>query len=129
MTVNHAHYIPENLDPKVLALINDPHARITEPLFEGQGCSKQVGSDCYGYYITKIVDPKFIGLVHADEVMHSDWTEGSEDCSMPANKTPSIWLKKFRGKWYEASAEGQRFNGRHFRIGFNGAYAYRDPSF
>lgn len=123
-STNHSHYYPSNLPESIRNM-----TRYFGPVFEGQGCSKRSGSDAYGLYITKIVSPKFIGLVQAHTVLHhNNWTGGEVDCSMPADKNPTLWLKQYGKCWYQADVSGHRIPGAKYPISFNGAYAYRDPS-
>lgn len=68
----------------------------------GLGASKQVGSDCYGYYIS-FVDPKTktIGLYTPKHWFKRDWTEGHmEHDPFDPKAKPEFWLQAYRGKWY-----------------------------
>ena len=49
MKENHPHYNLDKLDSELQKLAAEN--KLTGPCFVGQGLSKQVGSDCYGYYI------------------------------------------------------------------------------
>lgn len=129
-TINHPHYNLEDQTQEIQCLANSH--KLTEPLFVGQGCSQSVGSDCYGRYITakKQIGKKTIfGLVDADTTMHGHWTEGDMDCSMPEDKTPERWITKYGKSWYFCFEDGTRILGFKCTYRFNGAYAYRDPSF
>lgn len=129
-SVNHPHYNLSDQSEEIQELAE--LRKLTEPMFIGQGCTKSVGSDSYGAYITakkRIGKKTIFGLVRADMVMHGDWTEGTEDCSMPKNTIPSKWITKYGKQWYYCDANGKRFPGAKCEYRFNGAYAYRDPNF
>jgi len=111
------------------------NGKLTGPEFIGQGCSEGVGSDCYGYYITWISeDRKTIGLVCADTSFEKDWTDGTQVCKMPERRLTDEWAVKYGKKWYHASFDTNimrpvRMKGAKWRLRFNGAFSYRDPSF
>lgn len=136
MSEHHSHYFPEDLDPKILAEAKAGH--LHGPMFVGQGWCKSVGSDTYGGYVVSIDithDRKpLIGLVSAHSEMAGHWTEGSMNCSMPESRDPDVYIT-VRGKWPDGSPKwwfcnkyGVRSNEK-CRYSWNGAYAYRDPSF
>lgn len=131
-TINHSHYNLEDQTQEIQDLAKA--GKLTGPMFIGQGCTQSVGSDCYGAYITakKQIGKKTIfGLVQADVVMHGHWSEGDQDCSMPEGRRalPSQWITKYGKNWYYCDTNGKRFPGDKCKYRFNGAYAYRDPSF
>lgn len=103
------------------------------PCFIGQGASYSVGSDCYGYYVTSLKKSEsgklVAGLVEAKERYKTTWEDGTMDCSMPDDKTPTKWVTKFRGKWWFCNSAGERYLGSKCTFKWNGAYGYRDPSF
>lgn len=112
---------------------------LTGPMFVGQGLSKRVGSDCYGYFITaeKKVGKKTIwGLTSADDEFVTSWTEGTMKCKWPGFGKADMWIAPYgkdkrtgRTKWWECDENGRRFKGRHARFDWTGSYSYRDPSF
>lgn len=105
------------------------------PCFIGQGWSHQVGSDCYGGYVTfigKNSDGKpYYGLVSADSQFDKCWEDGHQTCVMPEDRTPEEYIVKFRGSWWKCDKNGDRYLGSHNKVHYswNGAVAYQDPSF
>ena len=112
--------------------------------FDGKVRCANYDAGGYGYYIvaTKQIGNKTIyGITGANAIMHGDWTEGDMDCSINIDTAkPTQWIIA-RGKihrygktidapqyWY-CDANGVRFPGRKASFGWNGAYAYQDPSF
>lgn len=131
-SVNHPHYNLSHQTKEIQDLANSK--KLNEPMFIGQGCTKYVGSDRYGAYITakrQLGKKVIFGLVQADTVMHGDWTDGTKDCSMPSgrNALPSKWIIKYGKQWYYCDVYGKRFPGAKCEYNFNGAYAFRDPNF
>lgn len=100
-------------------------------LFVGQGLAESVGSDCYGYYISKVFNEKFIAIVRATCSFIYGWADGSMNCSRPENwqdESRWIFLKKYGKSWYFADTTGKRFR-KATGFSFAGANAYQDPSF
>lgn len=138
-SVNIPHYNVETLSPSTQKMVKE--GKLLGPEFVGQGCTHGCGSDRYGYYILEIKTTAkgkpLIGLAQAKTVMHGEWTEGTEDCSIDlATAKPTAWITPFgnnvrtgRPQWYFCDKDGNRFKGEKCHYGFNGAYAYRDPSF
>ena len=137
------HYFPEGRDD--LKLIAKANA-FTGPVFVGQGLSKRVGSDEYGYYIVSIEKAKngkpIVGIVDADSKFTTSCTEGSMTCCLPNGKTKpeecaatqwitisGKWKKTGAPKWWYCDRNGKKFNGRHASFGWNGAHEYQNPSF
>ena len=142
MSVNNPHYLVDQQSAEIQQLVATN--QLKGPMFVGQGLSQPVGSDCYGYYIVatkKIGNKTIFGITGANAIMHSDWTAGDMDCSINIDTAkPTQWIIA-RGKihrygktidapqyWY-CDANGVRFPGRKASFGWNGAYAYQDPSF
>lgn len=130
------HCFPKDREAE-LKIIAEAHG-FNGPVFEGQGISKRVGSDCYGYYITSLKKKgkkTVAGIVPADDKFITSWTDGSMECSMPKSKKPSEWicnsgkLKDGSPKWWYCDKNGKKFNGKKAGFSFNGAISYRDPSF
>ena len=124
------HYdIPKELEAEVAA------RKLEGPCFIGQGWSHQVGSDCYGGYVTFIgtnADGKpYYGLVGADSHFEKCWEDGHQTCVMPKDKTPEEYVVQFRGRWWKCNDKGDRYLGSHMKVSYswNGAFAYQDPSF
>lgn len=95
----------------------------------GLGASKQVGSDCYGYYIS-FVDPKTktIGLYTPKHWFKNDWTDGSMEVEpYRENTPPTLFLQAFRGRWYKLDRLGNRECKYSVCIGH--CAFYMDPSF
>ena len=109
--------------------------KLEGPCFIGQGWSHQVGSDCYGGYVTFIgknsAGKLYYGLVNADSHYDKCWEDGGQTCVMPKDMTPDTYVIKFRNWWWKCDQNGNRCMGNHNRICYcwNGAYAYQDPSF
>ena len=139
---HHSHYnldtLPADLHDAVMK------AELKGPAFIGQGLTTRVGSDSYGSYIVakRMVGRKTIwGIAYAKSVMRGHWTEGDMDCSIDlATAQPTKWIVargtwRRRGKdtgitkWWFCDENGKRFPGSVAKFGWNGAYAYRDPSF
>lgn len=137
MSENHPHYNVESLSNELKTLVNEH--KLTGPRFVGQGLSKRVGSDSYGYYICSIAMAKnkkpVYGICSASTKMHGTWEEGDEDCTMPENAVPSSWITTYGKtktglpKWWYCNSNGVRYTGEHASFSWNGAYAYKDPSF
>ena len=137
MSENHPHYNVETLSDELKALVNE--RKLTGPEFIGQGLSKRVGSDTYGYYICSIAMGKnkkpICGICSAVTKFHGTWAEGDEDCTMPGNAVPSIWrttygkTKSGLPKWWQCDSNGIRRAGARVSFSWNGAYSYKDPSF
>lgn len=138
-SVNHNHYNVDNLPVEIQTLVNTD--RIVEPTFVGQGCRESVGSDLYGFYIITMSTLKngkpLIGIAQAKTVMHSDFADGSEDCSIDMNTAkPDRWVTT-RGfdprtccpQWWYCDENGVRFKQQKSKLSWNGAYAWRSPSF
>lgn len=141
------HYFPSDRKAE-LEMIAEANG-FTGPSFIGQGLTRSVGSDSYGHYIVemKTVGKKpVIGIVGAASRFIKDWTDGSEVCSLPNDADdpkmckPTEWittygkLKDGSPKWWYCDANGNRKNpsGWHrgkAHFGWNGASAYRNPSF
>lgn len=124
------HYdIPKALEAEAKAY------KLTGPCFIGQGWSEQVGSDCYGGYVTFIgtnaEGKPFYGLVSADTEFTKCWEDGSQTCTMPKDRTPEMYVVQFRGNWWKCNDKGERYLGSHMKVRYswNGAHSYRDPSF
>lgn len=106
------------------------------PYFVGQGLTRRVGSDSYGYYIVEISeDRKTVGLVPSDSFFANDWTGGAMVNQMPESfSLPDIeWITYWRNKWWRAEfnhqGELKRIPGAKACYSWNGAYDYLDPSF
>ncbi len=137
MSENIAHYNLDTIPAGIKELAET--RKLVGPTFVGQGLSRRVGSDCYGSYIvaSKKIGKKTIwGIASAKQIMHSDWTEGSEDCSIDmATAQPGCWITAYgkgiagHPKWWLCDENGKRYNGARAYYSWNGAYAYRDPSF
>lgn len=131
MTTNIKHYNTESLSPELQKQVEDE--KLAGPCFIGQGLSKRVGSDCYGYYVvaSKKVGSKTIwGIARANQVMHGDWTEGDMDCSIDmSNAEPYAWITKYGKRWYFCDANGKRYAGEKCFYHWNGAFGYQDPNF
>ena len=140
------HYIPEDLDCKIGDLMQNN--KLTGPAFVGQGCSKFVGSDCYGLFIVRLEKTKtgkpLVGLVNADSKFETCWEDGNMTCALPHGETdpkkcePDFWITTYgtwkrskRSKWYKCDSTGKRFPGRWNAVsfGWNGAFGYQDSSF
>ena len=112
---------------------------LTGPAFIGQGLSKQVGSDCYGYFITaekKIGNKTIWGITSSDDSYVTSWTEGTMKCNWPGFGRADTWITSWGKdkrtglpKWWECDENGKRFNGRRVQYGWRGCHSYRDPSF
>lgn len=140
---HHSHYFPKE-NAEELKMVAEASG-FTGPSFVGQGLSKSVGSDCYGYYIVSLKKLRngktLVGICSAKTQMHSTWEEGSEDCALPGDgDDPSevkadCWIinsgknKNGSPKWYYCNELGKKFNGQHAYFRWNGSSAYRDPSF
>lgn len=113
--------------------------KLTGPTFIGQGLSIQVGSDCYCQYIVEkkvLPNKKTIwGIAHGKSHYKSDWTDGIEICDGPTSWRADFWImswgrtKSGSPKWWQCNENGKRMNGRRYVGRFDGAYAYRNPSF
>lgn len=57
MSTNIRHYKLDEIDPELRKLAEA--GKLTGPCFIGQGLSKQIGSDCYGRYITSEIKTEF----------------------------------------------------------------------
>lgn len=143
------HYFPKD-DDGTLKLAAESHS-FTGPVFVGQGLTRGVGSDAYGFYIVSIEKAKngkpIIGIVSAASEFITSWTDGSEVCSLPNGATDPAkckadqWITTYgkyketgAPKWWYCDKNGNRKNpsGWHrgkAHFGWNGASAYRDPSF
>lgn len=112
---------------------------LTGPQFVGQGLSKQVGSDCYGYFITaekKIGDKTIWGITSSDDSYVTSWTDGTMKCDWPGFGKADIWITSWGKdkrtglpKWWECDENGKRFKGRRVYYSWRGCCSYRDPSF
>ena len=133
MKQNVRHYNLEKLDSELQKLA--ARNKLVGPCFVGQGLSKRDGSDCYGYYIVSgkwlVKNSRFVwGIASANQVMHSDWTEGTMDCSIDIDTAqPTSWITSYGKSWYFCDANGKRFNGMKCCFRWNGAYAFQDPNF
>ena len=138
------HYFPEDRREE-LTVIADANA-FTGPAFVGQGLTKSVGSDSYGYFVVSIEKARsgkpIVGIVDADQKMIGSWEEGDEDCTLPGNASdPSKvnatawitisgkWKRTGAPKWWVCDRNGKKFNGKHACFSWNGAHGYLDPSF
>lgn len=121
-------------------LLDGPQPARTGPEFLGQGWTHRVGSDSYGGYVVEIKElpngKTIYGLANADSVMETTWEEGTMTCTMPKGAIATSWViaygkhkKTGLPKWWFCDANGARCLGRHCGFSWNGAYAYRDPSF
>lgn len=118
--------------------------KLNGPSFIGQGGSRSVGSDCYGYYI---VDKKVLpngktiwGYSSAKSRFEVSWTDGSQVCDGPTSWKPEHWMIA-RGKvrrygktfdvpqWWNCDENGKRIPRAKCNISWTGACAYQDPSF
>ena len=135
---NYDHYNLDKQEPFIQQLANEN--KLTQPCFIGQGCTKCVGSDRYGYYIVtkKHVGRKVIwGIANANSVFGPEgWTAGSMYCSIDMSTAqPQRWIvawgrtKAGAPKWWFCDENGKRCHGALCRYDWNGAYAYQDPSF
>ena len=135
---NYSHYNLDKQEPFIQQLANED--KLTQPCFIGQGCTKRIGSDCYGYYIVakKHVGRKVIwGIANANSVFGpGGWTDGNMYCSIDMSTAqPQHWIvawgrtKTGEPKWWFCDENGKRCHGALCRYGWNGAYAYQDPSF
>lgn len=131
------HYCPEEMNECEQLLLGKAH--LTGPTFVGQGLTKRCGSDSYGMFIVakKVVGKKTIwGIAAANSEMIRDWTDGEMSCVLDIKHTePQFWImpwgktKTGACKWWKCDAEGKRFKGERFSCSWDGAFAYRDPSF
>jgi len=138
------HYFLENQSEEIRQKAEK--REFTGPEFVGQGCTQQVGSDSYGYFVIEIIKPgRLAGLVRADSAFIGSWTEGSMTSKLPADavfKTMASepagphsefdYIGRYGKNWYWCDViDGKirRRRGSHARLSFNGAYSYRDPSF
>jgi len=110
--------------------------KLKGPKFIGQGATRSIGSDCYGYYVSYISeDKKTCSLKPADAAFTKCWEDGNQTCTMPAKTNPDslVWLKLYGGSWYAAKplpdGSVQRLKGCKCHFSWNGAYGYQDPSF
>ncbi len=137
-SVNIPHYNVESLCKATQELANK--GDLEGPEFIGQGCTHGCGSDRYGYYIIEIKttakSKPLVGLARANTVMHGEWTEGTEDCSIDMETAKvTEWITPYgnnrygRPQWYFCDKDGNRFKGTKCNYGFNGAYAFSDASF
>ena len=138
------HYFLEN-QPEGVQKRAKEH-RLSGPEFVGQGCTHNVRSDSYGYYVVEIVKPgRVVALVVAECEWAKSWMEGRMTCSMPTDlllkhavsgmKTSSCfeYMVRYGRSWYW----GERTPGGEIKrmprdkacLSWNGAYSYRDPSF
>lgn len=111
---------------------------LTGPTFVGQGISRSVGSDCYGYFITaekKIGNKTIWGLTSSDDSYIKNCEDGTMKCGWPGLNRVDMWITSYgkdkrtgRPKWWECDENGKRFNGRRMLFSWKGAYSYRDPS-
>ena len=138
------HYFLENQveDVRKRAL----ERKLTGPEFVGQGCTRRVGSDSYGYYVAEILKPgKLVALIMADDEYVTSWMDGDMTCTMPTDKlvknaaagpngpNPYFdYIMRYGKSWYRC----QIINGKiarqrrsHAGLSWNGAFSYRDPSF
>lgn len=109
------------------------------PKFVGQGVSKRVGSDCYGYFITaekKVGNKTIWGLTSSADEYVTSWEEGTMKCDWPGFGKADVWIAPYGKdkrtglpKWWECDENGKRFNGRRVWYDWTGACSYRDPSF
>lgn len=115
-----------------------------QPAFIGQGGSKSVGSDRYGYFLVEkktLSNGKTIwGYSSAKVHMLTDWTEGTEVCEGPCSWKAKQWIiargfKKYRGKklnvpqWWHCDENGNRIAGSKCDIDWSGAKSWKDPNF
>lgn len=108
------------------------------PKFVGQGVSRRVGSDCYGYFITaekKIGRKTIWGLTSSCSRFVSDWAEGTMTSEWPGFGKAEEWIAPYgrdkrtgRTKWWWCDADGKRKNGMRAWLDWDGSYDYRDPS-
>lgn len=112
--------------------------KLIGPQFIGQGCSRSVGSDCYGYYIVekKQIGKKTIwGITCAKDHIETCWEDGTMVCDGPVSWKADEWIIAWgkmpsgKPKWWYCDSEGNRFAGQRCGLHFAGAHSYRDPSF
>lgn len=137
------HYFPADRKDELSAIAK--FNAFTGPVFCGQGISRQVLTDSYGYYIVSIEHTKnkmpIVGIVSADSKFERSWTDGSMTCCLPNGKTKpeecratqwitisGKWKKSGAPKWWYCDKNGKKFNGRHAFFTWNGAYGYQNPS-
>ena len=138
------HYFLENQTEDVRKRASE--GKLTGPEFVGQGCTRRVGSDSYGYYVAEILKPgKLVALIMADDEYITSWTAGDMICTMPTDKLVKNAVAGFNGLnpdfdyfmrygkgWYRCQIiDGKIVRQRRNRVGlsWNGAFSYRDPSF
>lgn len=139
------HYFLENQPKEIIERAKT--GKLSGPEFVGQGCTKSVGSDSYGYYVAEIPRPgRLAALVSADEKFVRSWTDGDMACAIPAdtlvrNAVKTLngrvcpdydYIMKYGGKWYWCDivdGEIKRRRGAHACLSWNGCFSYRDPSF
>lgn len=138
------HYFLENQveDVRKRAL----EGKLTGPEFVGQGCTRRVGSDSYGYYVAEILKPgKLVALIMADDEYVTSWTDGDMICTMPTDQlvknavagpngpNPYFdYIMRYGKSWYGCqiiNGKIVRLHRNHVWLSWNGAFSYRDPSF
>lgn len=142
------HCFPDSI-PKWLKDQADA-GQLTGPEFVGQGLSRRVGSDSYGYFIVSISKTSkgkpLIGIADADAAMGpGGWVDGVQKCSLPNGKSdpaecqPDFYITTYGmqyspqhpaglPKWWMCDCNGVRTS-RKVSYDWNGAYGYLDPSF
>jgi len=112
--------------------------KLNGPSFIGQGCSKQVGSDCYAHYIVekKQIGKKTIwGMSNAKSRFEHSWTDGCQICDGPVSWKATEWITSWgkheddSPKWWFCDENGNRCHGHKCTYSFRGAHAYQSPSF
>lgn len=137
------HYFLENQPEDVRKRVLE--GKLTGPEFVGQGCTRSVGSDSYGYYVAEILKPgKLVALISADEEYVTSWADGNMTCTLPADKLVKSavagshpnrnfdYIMKYGKRWYKCEIIGGeivRRHGDHAGLSWNGSFSYRDPSF
>lgn len=138
------HYFPNEKRSELQAIA--AANAFTGPSFVGQGLTRSVGSDSYGYFIVSIEKAKngkpIVGIVSAEQTMIGSWEEGDEDCKLPNGAVDPAavqattwitisgkWKRTGEPKWWYCDKNGKKFNGQHAHFRWNGARGYRDPCF
>jgi hypothetical protein len=148
--MHHRHYNLEKQDPKIQQFAKE--YKLPCPCFIGQGCSKSVGSDIYGFYVTSLSKTKsgkpIVGLTSAKTKFAKSWADGDEECSLDIEHAkPECYLTTFghyamtgNDKWWLAAKDGTRLTSKNYmklgynrhgivQLSWNGCSSYRDPSF
>ena len=115
----------------------DTRAAIAEDLTisVGTGASTYNGRDSSPYYVSEVLPNGVIGLYSAhwqfDDKHPWEGGVGVVD-KFDSSHASELYIKRRYGNWWQCSKDGKplcKFTDKYRRLGFNGAYAYQDPSF